>query len=485
MLGLHSQVSLALVLGINAMPASANEDVNRIERGLRPAVALAGKPVPTRTLAEEMARLRVPGVSVAVIRNGAIAWAKGYGVTHAGGPAVTADTLFQAASISKPVSAVAALHMVQARQLDLDADINQALVGWKLPPGPGGSHATLRQLLSHTAGTTVSGFGGYAAGQAVPTLKQLLDGAAPANSAAVRIDTLPASTWRYSGGGYSVVQQAIVDRSGRAFGKQLADTVLTPLGMTRSTFLQPLAAPLKANAAQPHDAQGKPYAGGAYTYPELAAAGMWTTASDLARFAIGVQRSAAGHPGAILTASTARTLLTPVKNGYALGFEMQGKNAALAFAHGGSNKGYQNTLHAFVKQGDGAVIMTNGDGGDELAHSVLRAIAAEYNWRGKQTAVRQAIHLTAARRSELAGRYAIKDLGSFDILEQGGQLMFSIREGVVEPLFAASPTVLFVLSRELELRLPGAGAAGGQLVSGPFDVKFTREKSTAANADKP
>jgi CubicO group peptidase (beta-lactamase class C family) len=478
------QTGMALLLAafLPAMPSFAQGDaeVRHIEQGLRPAVALQGRPIPLRSLAAEMERLHVPGVSIAVIHDGRIAWAKGYGVAYENGPAITPATLFQAASISKPVSALAALRMVDAGQLDLDADIDTALTSWRVPPGPGASHATLRQLLSHTAGTTVSGFPGYAPGVAVPSLVQVLDGAPPANTQPIRIDTPPGSAWRYSGGGYAVVQQAMIDRSGKPFADLMQASVLTPLGMKDSSFAQPLPAALAARAALPHDEQGKPYKGGPHIYPELAAAGLWTTPSDLARFALGVQALAAGR-SKLLAPALARAMLQPVRNGYALGFEVEGKDGSLSFGHGGSNAGYQNSLYAFTLHGDGAVVMTNGDGGDELAHSILRSIAATYRWPDGQTVLRKAVALMPARRDALAGRYAIAGLGDFKIAVRGGQLMFSIRGDSFEPLYAASPTVFFVTSRKLELRMDETGN-GGRLVSGPYDVNFER---VAAAADHP
>ena len=201
-------------------------EIARIERGLRSAVAIQGAKPDTRSLEAEMRRLHVPGVSVAVIRNGKLAWAKGYGVAGPDGAPVTPQTLFQAASISKPVTAMAALKMVEAGQLDLDADINTVLTTWKLPPGPAKRTVTLRQLLSHTAGTTVSGFPGYAAGVQAPTLPQVLDGKAPANTGPVRIEGTPGDAWNYSGGGYTVVQQAMIDRAKRPFDALLEETVL-------------------------------------------------------------------------------------------------------------------------------------------------------------------------------------------------------------------------------------------------------------------
>ena len=454
------------------LPAQAQdaESIARIERGLRPAVAIQGAKLETRTLAAEMARLNVPGVSVAVIRGGKIAWAKGYGVTHANGAPVTPQTLFQAASISKPVAAMAALKMVEAGQLELDADINTVLTSWKLPPGPAKRPASLRQLLSHTAGTTVSGFRGYAAGAQVPTLQQVLDGAAPANSGPVRIEGMPGDAWNYSGGGFTVVQQAMIDRSGRPFDVLMEETVLKPLGMSDSSFAQPLPGALLARAALPHSDNGKPTAGGAHTYPELAAAGMWTTPTDLAKFALALQRGAGGADG-VLSPTMTRTMLRPVMNNYALGLQIDGKAPQHAFSHGGSNMGYQNTLYAYVARGDGAVVMTNGDAGAQLAQSVIRAIAAEYRWPTYQTVMRKAIALPAATRAKLAGRYEIKDLGGFEIAEREGKLMVALRENQWEPLYAESARTLFVLSRELELHMENQG---GRLVSGSFNVAFKR-----------
>lgn len=452
----------------SAWAQDANE-IARIERGLRSAVGIQGAKPDTRTLDAEMRRLHVPGVSVAVIRNGKLAWAKGYGVAGPNGAPVTPQTLFQAASISKPVTAMAALKMVETGQLDLDADINTALSSWKLPPSPSKRPATLRQLLSHTAGTTISGFPGYAASAQVPTLLQVLDGKAPANTGPVRIEGAPGDAWNYSGGGYTVVQQAMIDRSGRPFDALLEEAVLKPLGMLDSSFAQPLPAALLARAAVPHDAQGKPYTGGPYTYPELAAAGLWTTPSDLAKFALAIQ----GGGAPVLSTTMQQTMLRPVMNDYALGLNIDGKAPRHAFAHGGSNMGYQNTMYAYVAKGDGVIVMTNGDAGGELAQSVVRSVASEYRWPTYQPKLRKAITLPAATRAKLAGRYEIKDLGDFEIAEREGKLMVALRDGQWEPLYAESARTLFVLSRELELRMDGGN---GRLLSGSFDVAFKKVK---------
>ena len=446
--------------------------IARIEASLRPLVALAGAPIPPASLQAEMKRLNVPGVSVAVIQDGKVAWTRGYGVAWTGGPAITPQTLFQAASISKPVASMAALRMVEQGKLDLDAGIDGALSSWKLPQGAG--TPSVRQLLSHTAGMSVSGFPGYAAGKTVPTLPQVLDGAGPANTKPIRVEAAPGSAFRYSGGGYTVLQQAMIDRAGQPFDALMRETVLAPLGMTDSTYAQPLPPALAPNAARPHDHDGKPFPGGAYTHPEQAAAGLWTTPADLAKFAIAIQQGAAGTAGGVLTPAMTRTMLEPVKNNYALGLAI--REEGKAFGHGGSNMGFKTVMYASIADGYGAVILTNGDQGDELGEGLLRAIAHEYKWAGQQTRMRTAVALTPETRRALVGQYTIDGLGDFYIAERKGQLMIAQRPGEWEPLYAESGNVLFVLSRDLELR--SEGPDNGRAVLGASSRAYSRVSAT-------
>jgi CubicO group peptidase (beta-lactamase class C family) len=269
------------------------------------------------------------------------------------------------------------------------------------------------------------------------------------------------------------VQQALVDRGDLPFETLLRDSVLTPIGMHDSTFAQPLPATLLPRAALPHDSRGKAYAGGPYTYPEQAAAGLWTTPSDLARFAIWLQDTVAGKNQAVLSKDLARDMLRVVRNDYALGLNVEGKEATASFSHGGSNTGYQNTLFAYTEHGDGAVVMTNGDAGDELAPGLIRAIAVEYGWPSYQTRMRKAVEIDADRRAALPGRYITREIGDFFIQERGGKLMLALRGGRYEPLYAESPTLMFVLSRDAELHF-APDANSGRIVSGSFDIAFER-----------
>jgi CubicO group peptidase (beta-lactamase class C family) len=331
-----------------------------------------------------MRELSVPAVSIAVIDSGRIVWAKAYGVTASNeGRAATTTTRFQAASMSKPVGAMAALRLVEEGKLQLDTDVNAMLRSWKIPGNAFTQQTpvTLRMLLTHTAGLTVHGFGGYAAGNAVPSVPQILDGAAPANSAPVRVDVLPGTLWRYSGGGMTVAQFLMTDVTGESFPMLARRLVLAPAGMTSSGYEQPLPDSVASFAATAHTNRGMPVQGRWHTYPEMMAAGLWTTPTDLARWIIEVQNAYAGR-SRILGQPMARAMLTPGLGGWGLGMEIQGAADSLRFSHGGSNRGFRGRFVGYVSGGRGVVVLTNGDAGGTLASEIVGAVGREYDWPG-------------------------------------------------------------------------------------------------------
>lgn len=338
-----------------------------------------------------MMHYNVPGVSLAVIAGGRIEWARAYGVAEAGGTrAADTATLFQAASIGKVVTATAALRLVAQHRLDLDRDVNEYLAGWKVPGSPytREQKVTLRRILTHTSGLTVSGFAGYERGQPLPTLIQLLDGAPPANSPPVRVDAVPGSLQRYSGGGFTVAQLAIAEAYGRPFAQAAEALVLRPAGMAHSTFEQPLPTSMEARAASGHRADGAAIPGRWRVHPEQAAAGLWSTPSDLARLAIALQRAAAGRNAGFLSPELAREMLSPQVGPSGLGFVVMGEGDQRIFRHSGSNVGFRARMVAFVDGGRGAVVMTNGDGGAELIDEIFESIARAYDWPTPADAVR-------------------------------------------------------------------------------------------------
>ncbi len=336
-------------------------------------------------IAAWMALHGVPGATVAVIRDFEIAHVEVHGVMdRQTGEEVTARTLFQAASLSKSVSAVAAMVMVQAGGVGLDRPVNLYLESWQVPDNSKQvtELVTLRRLLSHTAGTTVHGFRGYRRPEPVPTLTQVLNGLPPANSAPVVVDMVPGSSFRYSGGGYEIVEQLVRDVSGIGYPEFLQQNVLDPMGMTSSTYEQPLPAARLALAASGNYADGTPVPGGHHIYPELAAAGLWTTAEDLARFLIELQRCLRGESNLVLSPGNTELLLTEVERDYALGFDLWTIEGEPYFGHSGANDGFRCRMLAHRTGGFGVVILTNSDNGNLLSDAVVQVIGKREGWPG-------------------------------------------------------------------------------------------------------
>jgi CubicO group peptidase (beta-lactamase class C family) len=308
----------------------------------------------------------------AVVDRGQVAVADG---------SVPVSTLFQAGSISKPIAAMVALELAARGQADLDADVNDMLTSWRLPEAAG---ITLRHLLGHTAGIGVSFLPGYRAGVATPTLLQSLDGSPPAATAPVRPDPAFKDTFRYSGGGYAVLEQLVTDCTGQPFAEAAKKLVLEPIGMTNSTFEQPLPARLHACAARPDW----------NTYPEAAAAGLWTTPTDLARFVCALQASLGELPSPLHHAAAVH-MLTPHRqlpargewnalplfglrppDSSGLGLFLTGREW---FSHIGGARSFCSMLTGSLADGTGAVVMT-ATGSPRIMFRLMRAISDEEGW---------------------------------------------------------------------------------------------------------
>jgi len=333
-------------------------------------------------IAAQMKEHHIVGLSLAIIQDGRIAKAKGYGFTNSSEKTpVTSSTLFQAGSISKSVAAMAALHLVELGKMSLDADVNTELETWKIPENEftKDQKVTLRRMLSHSAGLTVHGFPGYDSGSAMPTLIQVLDGSPPANTPAIRVESVPGSTWSYSGGGYTVMQELIVEVTHEPFPKFMRETVLGPLGMVSSSYEQPLPERLARQTATGYSPSGK-VLGQWHIYPEMAAAGLWTTASDLARFAIAIQRSLAGTSNPVISQATARLMLTAQKNDDGLGVFLRGSDRTLRFFHDGRDEGFDAKMTAQAETGQGAVIMINANDDSGAVRAILEGITRHYHW---------------------------------------------------------------------------------------------------------
>lgn len=431
---MRPRLVLALITGwASAVVAQSGEDtllIARVEHGLRSPVTVDGRPAVHFTLLDRMAALRVPGVSIAVLDSGRIVWARGYGVRDAGGTdPVTSETLFQAASISKPVATIGMLRLVDRGLLDLDRDINGYLQSWQVPENrftrPG--IVTLRRLVSHSAGLTIHGFPGYPVGADLPTLPQILSGLRPANTGPVVVDTLPGTVWRYSGGGITVMQLAMTEVTGLPFDRLMRELVLDPFGMSGSSYSQPLEPARAVRAASGHRRDGSVIPGKWHVYPEQAAAGLWTTPSDLARVALTVWRLDRGESD-LLSPDLTRQMLSIQNAPSGLGFMLEQDGDDLRFHHGGSNNGFRATFVASRHRGQGAVIMTNGDQGEQLAAELLQAVALEYRWPWLGPRVVRPARLRRTLLEGTAGRYRV--MGTSDVVADitlaDGRLYFEV-----------------------------------------------------------
>jgi CubicO group peptidase (beta-lactamase class C family) len=401
--------SISVLLALSSITASAADSMtqqrmHRVEDQLTPALLIDGEPVRLTTLQQRMKELHVPGVSVAVVHNGKIDWASGYGVAWAGGPAVTPDTLFQASSISKPLTALAVLHLADSGTISLDREANDYLKSWKIPDTPFTvkSKVTVVELLQHTAGINLPGFAGYTAGQPLPTLLQTLQGAPPAFGPAITVTSVPGTEWRYAGGGYVILRQLLTDVTGKPFDQLMRDSVLMPLAMKHSTFQQPLPADLATAAARPHDEDGRVFDHGARIYPEEGPDGLWTTASDLARYIIAVQTALKGH--GFLSKDMARRMLMPGMNHWGIGLMIGTDAQHPYFMFSGGNYGFLSYFVAY-DNGDGVAILTNGERGYELAADIRRSTAQVYGWPDFQPLHRHPIPAAPDSQTGLVGVY--------------------------------------------------------------------------------
>jgi CubicO group peptidase (beta-lactamase class C family) len=331
----------------------------------------------TLTLPEAMAELNIPSVSFAVIDEDRIAFASAYG------EAATPETLYQAASLSKFVAAVGAMRLVDQKKLALDEDVNARLTSWKVPTNgfDKGHPVTLRGLLSMTAGIGVPGFLGYEVGAPLPNLTQILYGAPPANSPPITVIAEPGSAYQYSGGSYEIAEALMVDGGKAPFPELMDRLVLKPAGMRRSSFAQPLPRDRDGEAVRGHYTDGKELPGGWHVFPEHAAAGLWSTPTDLANLLLLVGRAWRGQSSLFLLPETAREMLTRQNGGpYGLGAAVSGEGGDLVLMKRGQNVGYQGYLILFPANAQGMVVMTNSDNGSFLAEALIRRAAEAYGW---------------------------------------------------------------------------------------------------------
>src|SRR5688572_21805850 len=383
---------LFLLPALPVFAQTIKEKIKAVENNLGGAVRI--KDSSSWNLIERMKFYRVNGLSVAVINDYKIEWTKGYGwADTAEHRKVTAQTLFQPASVGKSTHALGTMKLVERGLIDPEKDINEYLVRWKFPYDSlsKGKKITLLHLLSNSAGLSVHGFDGYKWNQPLPNILQILNGEPPSNSPAVRSEFEPGLKFQYSGGGYTISGMMVEDVTGSKYADYMRQNVLKPLGMNDTYFYGELTPKSKHRLATAYRIDGKPIGCKYHIYPEDACgASLWSTPADIARFIIEMQRSLISKSNKVISAATAKKMVTPyVSDFYGLGFFIEKKGEQSYFHHTGLNEGFVSDYYGSLEGGKGVVVMANADIAlpSDITEEIINSVAKVYGWKGFYTPV--------------------------------------------------------------------------------------------------
>ena len=425
--------SLQAQQGNPTYSAAVEEKIKQVENNLSGGMHIQDS-VNTWNLLKRMKESGIFGVSIAVIHDYKLEWARGYGLADvAGNNAVTTQTLFQAASISKSLNGVGVLKLAQEKKIDLYADINNYLLpSWKFPYDTvsHGKKISVANLLSHTAGLTVHGFAGYAKGDSIPAVTQILNGERPANSAAIRSHEEPGKRSEYSGGGITISQKIVTDVTHKAYDEYMWKEVLQPLGMVSSSYTQPPAKDKEKFLSTGYRGNGDAIEGKYHIYPEQAAAGLWTNPTDLAAYIIETQLSLQGKSNKVLNTEMTKLRLTPyIDANAACGVFITEKGGVKYFSHGGANEGFRCQYYGSMDGGNGVVVMVNSDNG-RILEEIVNSVATVYGWKDFYTpTIRKTVAVSAATLNSYEGNYTLdKDTVAFSMASGKPMLIVNKQE---------------------------------------------------------
>jgi CubicO group peptidase (beta-lactamase class C family) len=447
-------VGLASSAQVISYDAATEAQIKKVENGLTGPVLLKDSSS-SMNLQERMAFYKVKGLSVAVISNYKIVWAKGYGwADEAAKKTVTTQTVFQAASISKSLNGVGVLKLAQDKKLDLYRDINDYLLTWKFPYDSlsKGKKITAAHLLSHTAGLSVHGFPGYANDDTIPSVPQILDGISPANTKAVRSLWQPGLRYKYSGGGTTISQQLLMDITKEPYHEYMWQKVLKPMGMLMSTYQLPPAAEKKPFLATGYKSDGKEIETKFHLYPEQAAAALWTNPTDLGHYIIETQLGLLGKPGKVLNPAMTRLRLTPyLDSNAALGVFIETRGGEKYFRHSGANEGFRSSYMGSLNNGNGVVVMVNSDNG-RIIEEVTNSVATVYGWKDfYKPVIKTVFALPDSLLNAYTGNYLLDD-DSISIQRKGNQLLLRLNNVEEFRMYFSSPAEFFMTDLPLEFR---------------------------------
>jgi CubicO group peptidase (beta-lactamase class C family) len=458
------------------LPADVESRIKQVEQNLADQYMM--KEQPGYTLKERMAHFHINGLSIAVIHNYRIDWAKGYGwADSAEQRPVTVHTLFQAASISKSLNAVGVLLLAQEGKLDLYADINNYLTSWKFPYDTlsRNKKITVANLLSHTGGLTIHGFPGYSKGDTLPTPEQVLDGKRPANTDAVRSMYEPGLRSEYSGGGTTITMVIVQDITHEPYDRYMKEKVLDPLGMSSSFYTQPAPEAKASLLATAYYINGKEVKGKYHIYPEEAPAGLWTNPTDLARYIIETQLSYEGKSAKVLDQQYTKLRVTPyIDKSAALGVFIDKKGDDLYFQHGGANEGFRSQYYGSLEGGNGVVVMVNSDNG-AIMPEVVNSVATVYGWKDfYKPEYKTFLGMTPSQLQAYEGNYKYRgqrDLRLQFRTESGHLVAKQLWDGQESAFYPESDSAFFSLEWGFAVKF-AKGTDGGVTHVSAFDKDY-------------
>jgi CubicO group peptidase (beta-lactamase class C family) len=420
--------------------------IKSVEKGLLGAVYFKGQKLEKMPLAARMEFYRVPGMSIACLDKYQVEWAKAYGLYDVFKPdPLATDSLFQAGALSQPIATAAALHFVEKGRLSLDGDVTTWLRSWKFPQEGFSSKKKirLRDLLSHSSWLSTQVFPGYLQRDTLPSLRNILDGKKPANSLPIWYEFKPGPAARYSESDYVLLQQLLLDLENKPFPQIMKEIVLDQSGMKNSTFELPLPPEFGRRAASGHLLDGQPIEGKWLNYPELAAKGLWTTPSDYAAFILEIVKAAMGGSAKIISAESARAMLTPQAENRGFGFLVEGIRDELNFYLQGRTNGFFCYMIFYPAKGQGAVVMTNSENGPFLVEELLRSLSATYEWPHFKPKEKQLYRLAPSVYQQYVGRYEVTPDYILDVSYEDYYLVIQPTGQAPTKFYVESETIFF------------------------------------------
>lgn len=473
---MYRYISLLLWTSFLASCNSKTIDINSFEEHLIPAIQVENE-LRFYHLKDRMEHYKVPGISIVIVKKGEIAFSKGYGLSRTDDSIkVSTKTVFQAGSIAKSITAVGVIRLVEKGVLDLDKNIEEYLINWKFPQNPytKTNPITLRMLLSHTSGMIHNNYKGFRQNEDLPSLNAVLNGIGKYKPA--QLDTIPGVRYYYSNTGYGVIQRIVEDVVGKPFEEIMKEEVFIPFKMSNSTFKRKTHNDSK-DISYAYNRKGAIVEGYWYNAGIKASGGLWTTAEDLAKFMIHMQKD--------FSKEKRIEMLTPVKANYGIGFNIKGEKDALVFYHSGKNVGYTNLMIGYAKQGDGVVILTNGDNGGYLFSEIIRGISEINQWKLLAPKVLKTVEVEAAILDTYLGTYRLKISGevyTLRIEREGPHLVLVDLDENNEkyPLRALSKTKFRDINDGEKVSFV-KGKDGKIVLLWDEEYRFIREESTKGN----